>query len=150
MSKQILKDGIVSEDDWHFLADDETQLEKYDAIVFPLSRWIDERASCLAFNGRKGVVTSNTDDVSLLADDIDKLDLICIDFPNAVDGRGYSQAHLLRERFAYDKELRAIGDVLVDQLFLLVRCGMNAFDLREDQDVAKASKFLSPFSVTYQ
>lgn len=150
MTDQILIDGKMAVDHWLFLEDDEPLPDHKDAIVVSISRWLAQPEACLAHPGRKGVVLSNTQDVSVLQQDLDHLDLICIDFPSAVDGRGYSQARLLRERYGYKNELRAVGEVLVDQLFLMVRCGINAFSLQSGEDVIQASRFLTPFSITYQ
>jgi len=67
-----------------------------------------------------------------------------------VDGRGYSIARLLRERYGWRGELRAIGDVLRDQLFYLTRCGFDAFELRAGQDAQAALTALADFSEAYQ
>ena len=66
------------------------------------------------------------------------------------DGRGYSYAQLLSTQYGYSGELRAIGDVLRDQLFYLKRCGFNSFALREDQKIEEAVNNLSDFNETYQ
>ena len=83
-------------------------------------------------------------------DDVAHLDLICVQFPAAGDGRGYSQAKLLRDRLGFKNEIRAIGEVLTDQLFLMRRSGINAFDLQADQDPEASLARLRPFSVSYQ
>ncbi|MDQ5959482.1 MAG: hypothetical protein QG592_561 [Pseudomonadota bacterium] len=76
--------------------------------------------------------------------------MIGINFPKFVDGRGYSTARLLRERYAYQGEIRAIGDVLQDQLFLMARCGFDAFALRADKSVEKALGAFETFKAPYQ
>lgn len=73
-----------------------------------------------------------------------------VNFPSFTDGRGYSTARLLRERFGYRGELRAVGDVQRDQLFNLARCGFDAFMLRKDEDAAGALAALEDFSEAYQ
>jgi uncharacterized protein (DUF934 family) len=73
-----------------------------------------------------------------------------VNFPSLTDGRGYSTARLLRERFGYRGELRAVGDVQRDQLFNLARCGFDAFLLRKDEDAADALAALNDFSEAYQ
>lgn len=75
---------------------------------------------------------------------------IAIDFPIFRDGRGFSTAAILREHFGWQKELRAIGDVLVDQVLPMARVGFDAFDLRQDQNLDSAIEQLSRFSVTLQ
>lgn len=119
-----------------------------DCIV-PLSMWNDQRALLGQRSGKNGVVLENTDDPRALAADFDKLALIAVRFPKFTDGRGYSIARLLR-RVGWKGELRAVGDVLRDQLFYMTRCGFDAFDLRADQDAQNALTAFSDFSVPYQ
>ncbi|QFU01641.1 hypothetical protein FIU83_08325 [Halomonas sp. THAF5a] len=93
---------------------------------------------------------SDTELTAELADELAQAPLIGVDFPKFTDGRGYSIARLLRERYGYAGQIRAVGDVLIDQLFYLSRCGVNAFSLREDQLVPDALNALSTFSRGYQ
>ena len=95
------------------------------------------------------VVLSPTDDPTQLAPHFDALALIAIEFPKFTDGRGYSLAALLR-RLGFKGELRAIGDVLADQLFMLKRVGFTSFALRADQDAAAAAAALTTYSDAYQ
>lgn len=150
MPDQVLINGKMATNHWLFLSDNEPLPCGDHAVALPFPRWLVEREACIAYPGHKGVVLTNTLDVYLLRKDLEQLDLICIEFPTAVDGRGYSQARLLRERYGYQNELRAVGNVMVDQLFLMVRCGINAFSLQPGEDVIQASRFLKPFSFTYQ
>jgi uncharacterized protein (DUF934 family) len=78
------------------------------------------------------------------------LPVIGINFPKFADGRGYSIARYVRERLGFNGELRAIGDVMRDQLFFLQRCGFNSYAIREDCDAEVAMAGLSDFSETYQ
>lgn len=100
--------------------------------------------------GALGVRLSPTDDPALIANDLDKLALIAVEFPAFADGRGYSTATLLRDRYGYKGELRAVGDVLRDQIFLMSRSGFTTFALREDQNVDKALAAFNDFSSYYQ
>ena len=90
------------------------------------------------------------DDPAALAADIKTLALIAVNFPTFKDGRGYSTAYLLRTRYSYTGELRAVGDIQRDQLFYLHRVGFNAFAVREDKDIEAALKSLNDFSNVYQ
>jgi uncharacterized protein (DUF934 family) len=99
---------------------------------------------------RLGAVLSAADDINALAPFLEKLDLVAIDFAQFVDGRGFSQARLVRGRLGWTKELRAIGDLLRDQLFFLARCGFDSFELAEDQQPATAAQEFKAFSETYQ
>ena len=101
-------------------------------------------------NGALGVRLSPSDDPVLIVNDLDKLALIAVEFPAFTDGRGYSTATLLRERYGYKGELRAVGDVLRDQIFLMSRSGFTTFALRDDQSVDKALAAFNDFSSYYQ
>jgi len=76
--------------------------------------------------------------------------VVAIRFPKFVDGRGFSVARLLRERYQYQGEIRAIGEIIRDQLYLLQRCGFNAFEFGAEVNLAEASKSLADFSDAYQ
>ena len=76
--------------------------------------------------------------------------MIAIDFPAFKDGRGFSQARLLRERYGYKGEIRAVGDVARDQMFFMARCGINAFEVKPGRSLEDALKAFNDFSVTYQ
>lgn len=97
-----------------------------------------------------GVVLPNTVDVEELAADLPRLALIVLQFPKWVDGRAYSQGHVLRARLRFSGELRATGDVLVDMLPLLARTGFDAVQLRHDQNEESARRALSLVTDFYQ
>jgi uncharacterized protein (DUF934 family) len=99
---------------------------------------------------RTGVIVPNSADVEALAADLPRLALLALQFPKWVDGRAYSQARLLRVRLRFTGELRAIGDVLVDMLPLLVRTGFDAAQLRHDQRLDAADRALGFFAGHYQ
>lgn len=96
------------------------------------------------------VVLEPTDDPRSLADRLPGLKLIAVNFPKYGDGRGYSIARLLRERYGYKGELRAIGVVARDHLRLLAQCGFDSFQLREGEDAVEALKGLDDFTKGYQ
>jgi uncharacterized protein (DUF934 family) len=95
------------------------------------------------------VLLSPADPVENLAPDLARFDLVAADFPGPSEGRGYTQGRLLRERYAFRGELRAVGYVRRDQLFFLARCGFNSFEL-PDRELAAAGAALSTFSAEYQ
>ena len=97
-----------------------------------------------------GVRLGPTDDVALLAPFLARLALVVIPFETSGDGRGYSQAQLLRQRLAYQGELRAAGAIRRDHLFLLARCGFDAFDFAPGEDPRAALAHLQRYSVAYQ
>ena len=96
------------------------------------------------------VVLEPTDDPRSLAERLPGLKLIAINFPKYGDGRGYSIARLLRERYGYKGELRAIGVVARDHLQLMVQCGFDSFQLREGEDAQAALAGLEDFTEAYQ
>jgi uncharacterized protein (DUF934 family) len=99
---------------------------------------------------RTGLLLANTVDVEALEADLPRLALIALQFPKWVDGRAYSQAHVLRARLGFAGEVRAVGDVLVDMLPLLQRTGFDAVQLRRDQSVDAAERQLGFFAGHYQ
>jgi len=148
---KYIKDRKPSEDNWTPY----TGLEEADTlppgdIYIPLEAWKERRQDLLTRNSRLGVILENTDDVLEIAKDLDRLDLVVLQFPKMTDGRAFTQARLLRERLRYEGEIRAVGDVLQDQVFYMQRCGFNAFELRDDQDVNSVLKAFDEMSVTYQ
>lgn len=97
-----------------------------------------------------GVIVPNTADIEALEADLPRLSLIVLHFPKWVDGRAYSQARLLRSRYAYQGEVRATGDVVVDMLPLLKRTGFDAVQLRPGQSREIAESTLAAFGGHYQ
>lgn len=96
------------------------------------------------------VVLEPGDDPRAIADKLPGLKVVAVRFPKTGDGRGYSIARLLRERYGYKGELRAVGVVARDHLQLMAQCGFDAFQLREGEDAAEALKGLDDFSEAYQ
>jgi uncharacterized protein (DUF934 family) len=117
--------------------------------IVPLALWSEQREQLSQREGKNGVVLENTDDPRVLVADFDKLALIAVRFPKFTDGRGYSIARLLR-RLGWKGELRAVGDVLRDQLFAMTRCGFDALELRADQDAQAVLTAFSDFTAPYQ
>ena len=95
------------------------------------------------------IVLRPADDPAALRDTISQLSLIAVDFPKLNDGRGYSTASLLRQRYGYAGRLRAVGQITADQVFALARVGFNSFELRADQDANVAVDALHSFTVAY-
>ena len=117
--------------------------------LLTLAQWLAVRESWPA-GLATGLLLPNTADVEELADDLSRLALVALHFPKWVDGRAYSQAHVLRTRLGYAGELRATGDVLVDMLPLLQRTGFDAVQLRHDQQEDSARRALTLVSDFYQ
>ena len=156
MSK-IIKDRIVVEDDWHVLRLAEG--DSVESVIVPSCKVIVPLKVWLAHTGlkdRRDVGVWLTSDErpeelqAVLAENPQQFALIAVDFPKFTDGRGYSIAYNLRTRLGYDGELRAIGDVLRDQLFYMQRVGFNSFAVRADKNIEDALKGLTDFSEKYQ
>lgn len=151
---RIIKHSSIVDDSWTLvrLAEGETaesvQLPAGDLIV-PLLVWQARKAELLA-RPQRGVWLAPDEVAQDIATDLANLQVVAVDFPQFADGRGYSTAALLRGRFGWRGELRAIGDVLKDQLFYLSRVGFDAYAVREGRDLEDAVKALNDFSETYQ
>ena len=151
---QIIKDRAVVNDDWEILQlseDDsaDTVLVPEGKVIVPLKVWLLQK-NTLSERSELGVWFSSDEQAKELGQDVHRFNVIAIDFPKFADGRGYSIAYNLRTRLGYVGELRAIGDVLRDQLFYMQRVGFNAFAVRADKNIHDALKSLSDFSETYQ
>ena len=147
----IILRGAVVADDWQILrpAVGEEATLPAGRVIVPLALWLAQN-SALAERGDVGVWLAGTDDPAKLASSLPALHLVAVDFPKFTDGRGYSIAYLLRSRFRYGGELRAIGDVLPDQLFYMKRVGFDSFAVRADKDIHQALRSLQPFTDAYQ
>jgi uncharacterized protein (DUF934 family) len=126
------------------LADDAT------LNTITLTQWQEEKDALLSSGEALHLFLDSGDTADLIGADSKAFASISINFPKFSDGRGYSAARLLRERYGYNGELRAVGDVLIDQLFFMKRCGFDSFALRDDQEVDVALAAFGTFSVCYQ
>ena len=126
------------------LADDAT------LNTITLTQWQEEKDALLSSGEALHLFLDSGDTADLIGADSKAFANISINFPKFSDGRGYSAARLLRERYDYTGELRAVGDVLIDQLFFMKRCGFDTFALRDDQEVDVALAAFGTFSVCYQ
>ncbi|NCU01298.1 DUF934 domain-containing protein [Candidatus Macondimonas diazotrophica] len=150
MSGTVLHvEGRVLEDDaWIQVADDAALPEG--PVLVSHARWQADREVLLARAAPVGVVLGPDEPVDALAADLPHLACIALHFPGPGEGRPYSAARLLRGRYAYRGELRAVGAVLIDQAHFLKRSGFDVLALRADQDVPAALAALRTFSVHYQ
>lgn len=119
-------------------------------IIVPLALWRAQRVHLLVRPGRLGVWLDSHEEPAAIAGDLKLFGVVAVNFPKFTDGRGYSIARLLRERYDWKGELRAVGDVFRDQLFQLSSCGFNAFVLRKGEDPQEALAGFRDFSESYQ
>ena len=145
-------DARVEAELWRYVGvpGDESPPPVEGPIVVPLAVWQEKRDELAARAEPVGVWLKPDDDPAALAADLAHLALVAVHFPKFADGRGYSTAYLLRTRHGYKGELRAIGDVGRDQLFLLKRCGFTSFALAPHRDPEAAVGGLNDFSRRYQ
>lgn len=149
---KIIKDQAIIEDSWQLLAADATveDLPAQGAIIVPLAMW-QQHADALAQRSDKVAVWLDAgQEPAEIESDLARLPMIAVNFPVYRDGRGYSYARELRTRFNFSGEIRAIGDVLQDQLAYMWRCGFDSFAVREDKDIEEALNGLKGISVHYQ
>jgi uncharacterized protein (DUF934 family) len=152
---KIIKNGQIVDDAWLVLKLSEEQAPESVALpdtptLLPLAVWLAHKDEILARKQPVGIWLESNEGPESIANDLKHFTIIGVNFPKFADGRGYSTARLLRERFAYSGEIRALGDVLRDQLFLLKRCGFDAFAVRQDKDIEAALAGLTAFSESYQ
>lgn len=150
--QRIIKGEQVIDESWHLLPKEVTleELSNCDDLIVPLQLWREHAHALKARDGGLGIWLDADEAVEEIADDLQHFQVVALNFPVFTDGRHYSSARLLRERYGYKGEIRAIGDVLRDQLFYMRRCGFDAFAVRPDRDPYDALQGLKEFSVTYQ
>jgi uncharacterized protein (DUF934 family) len=145
----LIKHGKVVEDPWVQLPDDGA-LPASGAVIVSLERWRVEHGALCGRGEPVGVRLVSHQPARELAEDLPRLSLIALEFPTFKDGRAYSTARLLRERYGYKGELRAVGNVLRDQFHFMARCGFDAFEVATEEEAAAWQKAMNEFSVWYQ
>ncbi len=156
MMAQLIKNRTATLDTWKTLelVEGET-LENVELptgdVIFPLAVWQARKAEIISCHKRIGLLIQSNERIEDVADDLDYFVIIAINFPKFVDGRGYSTAALLRQRYHYQGEIRAVGDVLHDQLFYMQRVGFDSYALKDGKDAVYAlQKGFTTFGEAYQ
>ena len=153
---QLIKQGTAAVDTWKTLEIAEGETPESVAlptgdVIFPFAVWQARKTEIISCHKRIGLLIQPDERVEDIAADLDYFIVIAVNFPKFVDGRGYSTASLLRQRYKYQGELRAVGDVLHDQLFYMQRVGFDSYALKDGKNVAVAIEAgFSPFSDAYQ
>ena len=145
----LVENGKIVEDRYVRVAADAPIPERVPVIV-PGKRFLAEADALIGRDGSLGVLWPNDRRVAELKPWLGHLALIALEFPKFRDGRAYSQARLLRERYGFRGELRATGDVLRDQFHFLVRAGFDSFDVKKPADARVFAEVLARYSVVYQ
>ncbi len=151
---KLIKNGQIEEDRWTLLKEasgpEVLQAVPGKNFLVPLQFWqryADEMAS---YAGEFAVWLDSDERAEEIGDELHSIPVIALNFPVFTDGRSYSNARELRERFGYRGEIRALGDVLRDQIYYLSRCGFDAFAIRYDQDPEACLRAFEDFRDSYQ
>jgi uncharacterized protein (DUF934 family) len=145
----LLRDGAIVEDPWTSVVDAE-EIPSSGAIVVSFAQWEANRA---ALGGRKdplGIRLAPDQSPALIADDLPRFQLCALEFPAFRDGRAYSHARLLRERYGFEGEVRAVGDVLMEQLHFMQRAGFDAYEVDSETAVEDWKTVQADMDVFYQ
>ena len=147
--RQLIKQREVVTDEWRYFDEDPTGGAQR-ALILPFAKWTEERQQWWRWDGRLGVRLGPTDPVDALANDFTRVSLVALEFGGIGEGRGYTQAQLLRRRYNFSGEIRAVGKIQRDQVFYMARCGFDAFDFPAGTDLSVPLAAFNDFSVAYQ
>jgi uncharacterized protein (DUF934 family) len=145
----LVKNGSVAADTFIHVADD-AEIPVDGAALIPAARFLADPEALLARNSPTGVIWPNNRDVDDLVPYLGRLAVVALVFPSFRDGRAYSQARLLRERYGYKGEMRATGQVLRDQFVFMLRAGFDAFEVVKQADAEAFLATAQRYTVFYQ
>jgi uncharacterized protein (DUF934 family) len=145
----LVKNAKISDDAFVHIADD-APLPADGAVLISAARFLEDPVAISRRLGKTGVVWPNNRDLDDLVPYLDRLAVVALVFPTFRDGRAYSQARLLRERFLYRGELRATGQVLRDQFVFMLRAGFDTFEVKKAADAEAFAQTAKRYSVFYQ
>jgi uncharacterized protein (DUF934 family) len=145
----LIKDGVEAKDSFVNTSHLDTLPASGDIIV-SLDQWNEQRDALLARGTQLGVTLKSDQHPDSIADDLQHFALVALEFPAFTDGRAYSYARILRDQYGFAKELRAVGDVLLEQLLYMNRVGINAFDIVGDNDLEQWKVAAADYTVWYQ
>ena len=146
--QNLINQNSTLENNWQIVVDQASELPQGNILV-EANYWL-ENQSELSKRPNVGIYLNGDADLESLKDVLDSFEVIAVNFPAFADGRGYSLARLLKERYHYKGEVRAIGDVLIDQLYFMKRCGFDTYLLKDGLEAEKALQYFSTFSDPYQ
>ena len=146
----LVKQGRITTDLFVHVADGVELPGDDGAVLIPAARFLEDPEALLKRAGKVGVIWPNNRDVDDVVPYLDRLAVVALVFPTFRDGRAYSQARLLRERFLYRGELRATGQVLRDQFVFMLRAGFDAFKVKKQADAEAFAQTVQRYSVFYQ
>ena len=144
----VIKDREIVEDNWVHLSDEDSLIDGN--ITVTLTRWQEQHDVLSKHGSGLGIRLSGDDPLEELVPDLHHFQLVVLLFPVFTDGRCYSYARLLRDRYHFKGEIRAQGDVLRDQLFNMSQCGINSFELAKPESAEQALSAFDDFTESYQ
>lgn len=145
----LLKDGAFADDSWVQVADG-AEIPGDGPVYVSLKRWRAERDELMARGTQIGIRLTSEQTPGQIEDDLRHFGLVALDFPAFTDGRSYSNARRLRDRFNYQGEVRAIGDILRDQYWQLSRCGFDSIVVKEGETLEGWKAAVSAITTPYQ
>lgn len=145
----LVKNNALIEDPFTYVPEG-GEIPAEGPVIVHLEQWRSHREELSRRGTALGVRLRSDESPELIADDLDRLTVVALEFPAFRDGRAYSYARMLRERFGFEGELRAVGDVLREQLHFMLRTGFNAFELDGDDPLGQVRAAIDDFTVWYQ
>lgn len=145
----LIKDNAVVEDAYVDVSGQD-EIPSRGSIIVSLDQWLENRASLAGREEPVGVRLRSDQSPELIAEDLESLGLVALEFPVFRDGRAYSYARLLRDQYGFEGEVRAVGDVLLEQLHFMERTGFDAFELVSNEPLRDFQIAASDFDVWYQ
>ena len=145
----LIKDGRLVEDPF-LNCTNMGKLPASGALIVSVEQWQDHWEKLVRRGDPVGVQLKSDEHPEIIADDLDSLAVVALEFPKFTDGRAYSYARLLRDRYGFTGELRAVGDVLLEQIHFMERVGINALEIHNDNPLADFNTATSEFTVWYQ
>ena len=145
----LVKGGKITDDQFVHVADG-AELPPVGPVLVSAARFLESPEALFARLGKVAVIWPNNRDIDDLLPHLDRLGAVALVFPTFRDGRAYSQARLLRERYLYRGELRATGQVLRDQFVFMLRAGFDAFEVKKEADAEAFAQTVQRYSVFYQ
>lgn len=145
---QLIKKGEFVSDSFVTVEDDAELPEG--SIIVSLERWQAERDTLSERNTPLGVRLKSGQEPSVIADDLDKFVIVALEFPAYRNGRAYSYARLLRERYGFKGEIRAVGNVLRDQFQYMIRVGFDALEVEDNITPEIYKRAVGTFTHAYQ
>jgi uncharacterized protein (DUF934 family) len=145
----LIKDNALVEDPYISVAEGGS-IPAGGGVIVHLTDWLAARERLLNRGTSLGVRLKSDESPEQIVDDLGRLDVVALEFPVFRDGRAYSNARILRERYGYKGEIRAVGEVLMEQLLFMLRTGFDAFEIESDDPLRDFRTAMEDFSVWYQ